>query len=54
MTNKKWLELIEQHEKQIINAGIEAYKEALENPNLRYIVEINENGGITTWYDLAG
>lgn len=50
----KWLELIEQKEEQIISTGIEAYKEALENPNLRYIVEINENGEINTWYDIAG
>ena len=54
MTNKEWLELIEQNEERIINKGIEAYKEALENPNLRYIVEMDENGIITMWYDVAG
>lgn len=54
MTNREWLELIEQNEERIINKGIEAYKSALENKNLRYIVEINENGEITTWYDVAG
>ena len=54
MTNREWLELIEQNEERIINKGIEAYKSALENPNLRYIVEINENGEINTWYDVAG
>ena len=50
----KWLELIEQNKERIINKGIEAYKESLENKNLRYIVEINENGEINTWYDIAG
>ena len=50
----EWLELIERNEEQIINTGIEAYKEAIENTQLRYIVEINTNGEITTWYDIAG
>jgi hypothetical protein len=50
----EWLELIERNEEQIINTGIEAYKEAIENTQLRYIVEINTNGEITTWYDVAG
>lgn len=45
MTNREWLELIEQNKERIINKGIEAYKEALENPNLRYIVD---DGGIRT------
>ena len=54
MTNRKWLELIEQNEERIINKGIEAYKSALENPNLCYIVEISEDGIITMWYDVAG
>ena len=50
----EWLELIERNEEQIINTGIEAYKEAIENTQLRYIVEINTNGEIPTWYDIAG
>lgn len=54
MTNREWLELIEQNEERITNKGIEAYKSALENPNLRYIVEISEDGIITMWYDVAG
>lgn len=39
----EWLELIERNEEQIINTGIEAYKEAIENTQLRYIVELNTN-----------
>lgn len=54
MTNKKWLELIEKNEEKIIEAGIAAYAEALENTHLRYIVEMNEDGEIYTWYDIAG
>ena len=54
MTNREWLELIEQNKERIINKGIEAYKESLENKNLRYIVEMDENGIITMWYDIAG
>lgn len=54
MTNREWLKLIEQNKERIINKGIEAYKESLENKNLRYIVEISENGTITMWYDVAG
>lgn len=50
----EWLELIERNEEQIINTGIEAYKEAIENTQLRYIVEMDENGIITMWYDVAG
>lgn len=33
MTNREWLELIEQNKERIINKGIEAYKESLENKN---------------------
>lgn len=54
MTNREWLKLIEQNKERIINKGIEAYKEALENPNLRYIVEMDENGIIIMWYHVAG
>lgn len=50
----KWLELIEQHEEEIINTGIEVYKEAIENPHLRYIVEMNEDGEVYYWYDIVG
>lgn len=49
MTNREWLELIEQNKERIIHKGIEAYKSALENKNLRYIVEISEDGIITMW-----
>lgn len=34
-----WLELIEEKEDQILAEGEKAYKEAINNPHLRYIVE---------------
>lgn len=49
----KWLKLIEKKEQEIIEAGVKAYSEAMENPHLRFIVELSENGEVTTWYDIA-
>lgn len=49
-----WLELIEEKEDQILAEGEKAYKEAINNPHLRYIVEIDENGDVYSWYDVAG
>lgn len=49
-----WLELIEEKEDQILAEGEKAYKEAINNPHLRYIVEIDEDGDIYSWYDVAG
>lgn len=39
-----WLELIEEKGDQILAEGEKAYKEAINNPHLRYIVEIDEDG----------
>ena len=49
-----WLELIEAKEDQILAEGEKAYKEAINNPHLRYIVEIDEDGDVYSWYDVAG
>lgn len=49
-----WLELIEEKEDQILAEGEKAYKEAINNPHLRYIVEIDEDGDVYSWYDVAG
>ena len=49
-----WLELIEAKEDQILAEGEKAYKEAINNPHLRYIVEIDEDGDGYSWYDVAG
>lgn len=52
--NKNWLELIEKKYDEIINVGGKAYKDALENQHLRFIVEMDENGNVYSWYDVAG
>lgn len=53
-SNKDWLKLINEKEKEIIKIGISAYREAKENPHLRYIVEMDEDGEVSYWYDVAG
>lgn len=50
----KWLDLINKKYDEIINVGEKAYKDALENQNLRFIVEMDENGNVYSWYDIAG
>ena len=54
MKNIKWLELISEKEEEILAAGEEAYKEAINNTYLQFIVEMDEDGEIYTWYDIAG
>lgn len=54
MTKSEWLELIEKHESDIIQKGIEAYRQAAIHRNLEYIVEIDEHGVISIWYTIAG
>lgn len=51
---KNWLELIEVKEDQILAEGEKAYKEALNNTNLRFIVEMDEDGNVYSWHDIAG
>lgn len=53
MENKEWLKLIEDKEELIIETGIKAYKEAMNNENLRFIVEMNNDGEVYYWYDIA-
>lgn len=50
----KWLDLINKKYDEIINVGEKAYRDALENQNLRFIVEMDENGNVYSWYDIAG
>lgn len=51
---KNWLELIEAKEDQILAEGEKAYKEALNNTHLRFIVEMDEEGNVYSWHDIAG
>lgn len=50
----KWLDLINKKYDEIINVGEKAYRDALENQQLRFIVEMDENGNVYSWYDIAG
>lgn len=54
MIKADWLKLIEEKETEIIELGKQAYREAINNKHLRFIVEMNENGEIYSWYDVAG
>ena len=51
---KSFLELIEENEEQIIEVAVVAFKEALENTHLKFIVEMDSNGEVSSWYDTAG
>lgn len=54
MENKEWLKLIEDKEELIIETGIKAYEEAMNSENLRFIVEMDDDGEVYYWYDIAG
>lgn len=52
MTN--WIKLIEDNRDELIEAGIQAYTDAWESRNLRFMVEIDEDGKVFSWFDLPG
>ena len=54
MTSKEWLELIKEHEEKIIESGEKAYADAMNNNDFRFIVELEKDGNIYSWYDVAG
>ena len=54
MKSKEWLELIDNNKELIIETGIKAYEEAMNNKHLRFIVEINDDGEVYYWHDIAG
>lgn len=54
MKIKEWLKLIENNKEQIIEIGIKAYEEAMNDKNLRFIIEMNDNGEVYYWGDIAG
>lgn len=53
-SNKEWLDLVNSNEDKIIEVGVNAYKEAMYNKHLRFIVEMSEDGDVYSWYDVAG
>lgn len=54
MKSKEWLELINKNEDKIIEIGMKAYADATNNKHLRFIVEIDEDGDVGYWHDIAG
>lgn len=50
----KWANVIEQNKELLIEALEKAYKEAVDNRHMQYIVEIYKNGIIRTWACAAG
>lgn len=54
MDNNKYLELINENEDKIIEMAADAYEEALNNKHLRFIVEIDKDGEVSYWNDIAG
>lgn len=50
MKNRTWVDLLEDNYDAIIDAGVELYKESVENRHLYYNVEMDKEGNISTWY----
>lgn len=49
---KNWRNLINEKREEIQESGEKAYRDALENPDLRFIVEIDSEGDLGSWCDL--
>lgn len=54
LTNKEWIELIKNNMETIREVGEKAYKDALEDKHLRFIVEMDSDEEVKSWYDVAG
>ena len=50
----RWLDVMEKHKEKLVEALENAYKEAVDNRHMQYIVEIYKNGIIRTWACAAG
>lgn len=50
----KWSNIIERNREKLVEALEKAYKEAVGNRHMQYIVEIYKNGTIRTWACAAG
>lgn len=50
----KWSNIIERNREKLVEALEKAYKEAVDNRHMQYIVEIYKNGIIRTWACAAG
>ena len=54
MTNKNWIELIEQNHDIIIEKLTEAFKDALVNTHLQFTVTLFDDGNVKTLEETAG
>ena len=54
MTNKNWIELIEQNHDIIIEKLTEAFKDALVNTHLQFTVTLFDDGTVKTLEETAG
>lgn len=52
MTN--WLKIIEDNREKIQSVAEQAYKDALDYRNMRFIVEVTDEGKATYWGDVTG
>ena len=50
----KWSNIIERNREKLVEALEKAYKEAVDNRHMQYIVEIYKDGTIRTWACAAG
>lgn len=54
MKNAEWLELISEKREEIIAAGEQAFKDAVDNQHLQYEVILRADGTVDTWYQAQG
>jgi hypothetical protein len=52
--NVKWLELIQKKKDGLVKVGIDAYRYSIYNPNLVYIVELDEDGNVYLQWEKVG
>lgn len=49
-----WLELIENNREKLQEVAEQAFKDAINNRHMRFIVEISQDGEFYSWGDVAG
>lgn len=49
-----WLEIIEDNREKLQEVAEQAFRDAIENRHMRFIVEIKEDGECFSWGDVAG
>ena len=49
-----WLEIIEKNREKLQEVAEQAFRDAMENRHMRFIVEISQDGECYSWGDVAG